>query len=107
MVILHPCAVLSEAKLPYRCGETQADGLPRPGKDYDNGVSESMTTTAPFRPDHGGSLLHPAPVTAARSRREKGHSGLAGLKAVEDRETEKIVEKQKSIGLKDATDGEY
>src|SRR5215831_8142078 len=67
----------------------------------------SMTTTPPFRADHVGSLLRTAPVKEARARREKGEIGPADLKAVEDREIEKIVQKQKSIGLQDATDGEF
>ncbi|HYM19260.1 MAG TPA: 5-methyltetrahydropteroyltriglutamate--homocysteine S-methyltransferase [Micropepsaceae bacterium] len=61
----------------------------------------------PFRADHVGSILRTAAVKQARTKREKGEIGQDELKAIEDREIEKIVKKQKSIGLKLATDGEF
>ena len=63
--------------------------------------------TAPFRADHVGSLLRPARLKKAREQKEKGEIAEAELKAVEDEEILKIVRKQESIGLKDATDGEF
>jgi 5-methyltetrahydropteroyltriglutamate--homocysteine methyltransferase len=64
-------------------------------------------TRPPFRADHVGSLLRPAPLKEARTRREKGEISAAQLKEVEDREIEKIVRKQEEIGLKLVTDGEF
>ena len=64
-------------------------------------------TTPPFRADHVGSLLRPAALKDARAKRAKGEIDAAALKAVEDREIEKIVKKQEEVGLKLATDGEF
>jgi 5-methyltetrahydropteroyltriglutamate--homocysteine methyltransferase len=64
-------------------------------------------TTPPFRADHVGSLLRTASLKEARTRRAKGEIDTAALKAVEDREIEKIVKKQEDVGLKLATDGEF
>jgi methionine synthase II (cobalamin-independent) len=64
-------------------------------------------TTPPFRADHVGSLLRPAALKAARERRTKGEIGANDLKAVEDREIEKVIKKQEEAGLKLATDGEF
>jgi 5-methyltetrahydropteroyltriglutamate--homocysteine methyltransferase len=64
-------------------------------------------TKAPFRADHVGSFLRPAALKEARAKREQGAITPAELKAVEDREVEKIIKKQEEIGLKLATDGEF
>src|ERR1039457_7241465 len=64
-------------------------------------------TEPPFGADHVGSLLRTAPIKQARSQREKGEIDAAQLKAVEDREIEKIIKKQEEIGLKLVTDGEF
>jgi len=64
-------------------------------------------TKAPFRADHVGSFLRPAALKEARAKREQGAITAAELKAVEDREIEKIIKKQEEIGLKLATDGEF
>ena len=61
----------------------------------------------PFRADHVGSFLRPAALKEARAKREKGAITAAELKAVEDREIEKIVKKQEELGLQLATDGEF
>ena len=61
----------------------------------------------PFRADHVGSLLRPAPLKAAREKRAKGEIGAADLKAIEDREIERVIKKQEAIGLKSVTDGEF
>src|SRR4249919_3048504 len=63
-------------------------------------------TKAPFRADHVGSLLRPAPLKQARAQREKGEITAAQLRQVEDREIEKVIKKQEEVGLKLATDGE-
>jgi 5-methyltetrahydropteroyltriglutamate--homocysteine methyltransferase len=61
---------------------------------------------APFRADHVGSLLRPAALKAARQQSAKGEIDAAALKAIEDREIERVIEKQESIGLAAVTDGE-
>jgi 5-methyltetrahydropteroyltriglutamate--homocysteine methyltransferase len=61
----------------------------------------------PFRADHVGSLLRPAPLKAARAKRESGEITAAELKAVEDREIETIINKQEAVGLQSITDGEF
>jgi methionine synthase II (cobalamin-independent) len=60
----------------------------------------------PFRADHVGSLLRPAAVKEARAKFAADSIPAAELKAVEDREIERLVVKQEEIGLKLATDGE-
>jgi len=67
----------------------------------------TQRTTPPFRADHVGSLLRTAPLKEARNKRAKGEIDAAALKAVEDREIEKIIRKQEEVGLKLATDGEF
>ncbi|HEX5007073.1 MAG TPA: 5-methyltetrahydropteroyltriglutamate--homocysteine S-methyltransferase [Hyphomonadaceae bacterium] len=67
----------------------------------------SARTEAPFRADHVGSLLRTARLKDARAHDDKGVITPAELRAIEDEEILKIVRKQESIGLKDATDGEF
>jgi len=64
-------------------------------------------TTPPFRADHVGSLLRTAPLRDARAKRAQGAITPAELKAVEDREIEKVIRKQEDVGLKLVTDGEF
>ncbi len=64
-------------------------------------------TTPPFRADHVGSLLRPAALKQARAKRERDEITADALRAVEDREIEKVISKQEEIGLKLATDGEF
>src|SRR5262249_50131794 len=64
-------------------------------------------TKPPFRADHVGSFLRPAPLKDARARHEQGALADAALKEIEDREIEKVVKKQEEAGLKLATDGEF
>ncbi len=64
-------------------------------------------TAPPFRADHVGSLLRPAPLKEARAKYARGAIASAQLKDIEDREIEKVVRKQEEIGLRLATDGEF
>lgn len=64
-------------------------------------------TKPPFRADQVGSLLRPQSIKQARAQLEKGEIDAAALKRVEDGEIAKVVRKQKEIGLKLATDGEF
>jgi 5-methyltetrahydropteroyltriglutamate--homocysteine methyltransferase len=61
----------------------------------------------PFRADHVGSLLRPAALKEARARRERDEMSADALRAIEDREIERVIKKQEDIGLKLATDGEF
>jgi 5-methyltetrahydropteroyltriglutamate--homocysteine methyltransferase len=61
----------------------------------------------PFRADHVGSLLRPAVLQDAKAKFAKGEITAAQLKAVEDREIARIVDKQQAIGLDSITDGEF
>jgi 5-methyltetrahydropteroyltriglutamate--homocysteine methyltransferase len=60
----------------------------------------------PFRADHVGSLLRSPQLKDARRRHAEGALDAAGLKAVEDREIERIAAKQQALGLRGITDGE-
>jgi 5-methyltetrahydropteroyltriglutamate--homocysteine methyltransferase len=64
-------------------------------------------TKPPFRADHVGSLLRTAPLKQARAQRERGEISADTLKAVEDREIEKVIKRQEDIGLRAVTDGEF
>jgi 5-methyltetrahydropteroyltriglutamate--homocysteine methyltransferase len=64
-------------------------------------------TKPPFRADHVGSLLRPQALKDARAKRAKGEIGAAELKAVEDREIERLIKKQEEVGLQSVTDGEF
>ncbi|HZQ11243.1 MAG TPA: 5-methyltetrahydropteroyltriglutamate--homocysteine S-methyltransferase [Pseudolabrys sp.] len=67
----------------------------------------TQRTTPPFRADHVGSLLRPAALKEARAKRARGEIDAAALKAIEDREIERVVRKQAEVGLRLATDGEF
>ena len=64
-------------------------------------------TKPPFRADHVGSLLRPPALKEARDKRAKGEIDAAALKAVEDREIERVIKKQEEVGLQAITDGEF
>ncbi|RAS81160.1 5-methyltetrahydropteroyltriglutamate--homocysteine S-methyltransferase [Priestia endophytica] len=62
---------------------------------------------APFKADHVGSFLRTAPLKEARTAYANGEIDKDALKAVEDKEIEKLVQKQIETGLKSITDGEF
>jgi 5-methyltetrahydropteroyltriglutamate--homocysteine methyltransferase len=66
----------------------------------------SQPATPPFRADHVGSLLRPAALHEARRRHSAGVLAAEDLEAVEDREIERVVERQRALGLQAVTDGE-
>jgi methionine synthase II (cobalamin-independent) len=66
----------------------------------------AKNVTPPFRADHVGSLLRPAPLREARQRHAEGTLDAAGLEAVEDREIRRVIGKQQELGLRGITDGE-
>jgi len=67
----------------------------------------SMRSKPPFRADHVGSLLRPAALKQAREQRAKDEIDAAALKAIEDREIERVIKKQEDVGLQSITDGEF
>ena len=65
-------------------------------------------TTPPFRADHVGSLLRPAPLKEARARRERGEI-TAPKRSRRSRiaRSRRSSSKQEEVGLKSITDGEF
>ncbi len=66
-----------------------------------------MRTIPPFRADHVGSLLRPDALKRARAQFAKGEIDAVALKAIEDREIERVIRKQEEVGLQGVTDGEF
>lgn len=60
-----------------------------------------------YRADHVGSLLRPENLKKAREKYADNEITIEELRAVEDKEISRIVEKQKSLGLKAVSDGEF
>jgi 5-methyltetrahydropteroyltriglutamate--homocysteine methyltransferase len=63
--------------------------------------------TAPYRYDVVGSFLRPEALKEAREQFAAGAITREALTQVEDNEIRKLVEKQKELGLKAVTDGEF
>ena len=61
----------------------------------------------PFRADHVGSLLRPAPLRAAREKFLDGEFDAAELHALEDKYIREAIALQESVGLSSITDGEF
>lgn len=61
----------------------------------------------PFRADHVGSLLRPQRLKEARANFAAGDIPLSELQRIEGLEIDRVVHKQKQIGLQLATDGEF
>jgi methionine synthase II (cobalamin-independent) len=66
-----------------------------------------MKSKLPFKADHVGSFLRTEPIKQARAAYANREIDKAALKEVEDREIEKLVQKQIEVGLKSITDGEF
>jgi len=66
-----------------------------------------LNTIPPFRADHVGSLLRPVALKLAREKRQKGEIDAAALRAVEDREIDRVIKMQEDVGLNSITDGEF
>ena len=69
--------------------------------------SAMKRTRPPFRADHVGSLLRPASLQQAKAKFARGEISAVELKAVEDREISRIIDKQQAFGLDCITDGEF
>lgn len=70
-------------------------------------IAKEILIKRPFRADHVGSFLRPERLKKARLQKEKGEITADELRKIEDEEIIKLVEKQKSAGLKSVTDGEF
>lgn len=64
-------------------------------------------TNPPFRADHVGSLLRPAPLLAMRARYHNGEITAEELRAAEDEAIRDVVKKEEAVGLQSITDGEF
>jgi 5-methyltetrahydropteroyltriglutamate--homocysteine methyltransferase len=67
----------------------------------------SRRTEPPFRADHVGSLLRPAPLMQARAEQSTGAITAAALREVEDAAIRDVIAMQRDVGLQSATDGEF
>ena len=64
-------------------------------------------TVPPFRAEHVGSILRPKELLAVRAKRAAGQISADQLTAVEDQAILALIQKEESLGLQAATDGEY
>lgn len=67
----------------------------------------TYTKLTPFKADHVGSFLRPEALKEARQLFAENRIDLNELKKVEDEEILKLIQKQKEVGLKAITDGEF
>lgn len=71
-------------------------------------MSAKLHQRPPFRAEHLGSLLRPAPLLDIRHKIDKGQTGLENdLKTVEDASVKEIVKEQLDLGFHAVSDGEY
>jgi 5-methyltetrahydropteroyltriglutamate--homocysteine methyltransferase len=66
-----------------------------------------IAAAPPFRADHVGSLLRPPAVLRARDDLAAGRMGADELRDVEDAAIREVVRRQREVGLRSATDGEF
>ncbi|GAB6988570.1 5-methyltetrahydropteroyltriglutamate--homocysteine S-methyltransferase [Paenibacillus pini] len=69
--------------------------------------SAKQRTATPYRHDHVGSFLRPQALKDARAKFQNNEISADELRNIEDQEINKLVEKQKWVGLKAVTDGEF
>ena len=67
----------------------------------------SCCQKAPFRLDHVGSFLRPERLKEARAKFNAGEINAEELERVENEEIIALIEKEKELGLKSVTDGEF
>ena len=67
----------------------------------------SCCQKAPFRLDHVGSFLRPERLKEARAKFNTGEITAEELERVENEEIIALIEKEKELGLKSVTDGEF
>lgn len=67
----------------------------------------SCCQKAPFRLDHVGSFLRPERLKEARAKFNDGEITAEELERVENEEIIALIEKEKELGVKSVTDGEF
>lgn len=67
----------------------------------------SCCQKAPFRLDHVGSFLRPERLKEARAKFNAGEINAEELERIENEEIIALIEKEKELGLKSVTDGEF
>lgn len=67
----------------------------------------SCCQKAPFRLDHVGSFLRPERLKEVRAKFNTGEINAEELERVENEEIIALIEKEKELGLKSVTDGEF
>ena len=67
----------------------------------------SCCQKAPFRLDHVGSFLRPERLKEARAKFNAGQINAEELERIENEEIIALIEKEKELGLKSVTDGEF
>lgn len=67
----------------------------------------NLRNMAPFRYDIVGSFLRPARLKEARARHLQGELSKEALTEVENEEIAALIAKEKAVGLKAVTDGEF
>ena len=72
-----------------------------------NNENCSCCQKAPFRLDHVGSFLRPERLKEARAKFNAGEINAEELERVENEEIIALIEKEKELGLKSVTDGEF
>ena len=65
------------------------------------------TALPPFRADHVGSLLRPSALRRARQEYARGECTAEQLREVEDAAVREVVHRQREVGLRTVTDGEF
>ncbi len=74
---------------------------------YTQSNKTHFRTNAPFRYDQVGSLLRPQNIKEARIKKSNGDLTTEQLREIENHEIKRVIDKQKEIGLKAVTDGEF
>src|ERR687885_713952 len=67
----------------------------------------TLRDTPPFRADHVGSLLRPPRLLQAREDHAAGRIDDDELRGIEDDAIREVVQLQRDVGLRTATDGEF
>jgi methionine synthase II (cobalamin-independent) len=70
-------------------------------------IRRTVMQGPPFRADHVGSFLRPAPLMEARARHDEGALPADELRAIEDEHVAEVVRRQEAVGLSGITDGEF
>ena len=78
-----------------------------PGQAAVSTTEARMNRPPPFRAEHVGSLLRPAPLTAAFRAWSAGEIDDAGFRRVQDECIRDVAALQEEVGLRVVTDGEF